>query len=553
MMAKANSRNKGIYMKPRLIAALLLSCFLVLACTENGDDTVSDGDHEATDTMTDGDQSPDSDIEQIDGDLDDDLQESENGHETEPESTLPWLTARLGENPGIFTENGSQVLLRGVNFNHLGDYFQVAPSLPTVDELEDDDWDDAAAMGINVIRLVTTWSFWQPDRDRFDEAYLARVRAAIAEANAHDMYVVIDMHQDAWSKFVFTPVDEVCPEGTHHQKGWDGAPAWATFTDNEPTCTPGRREDSPAVIRAWTNFYANHEGIRDELVKVWAQIATEFAHHSGVAGFDLLNEPGQAESETGAGLAAFYSAAIDAIREAESQAGSPGHVIFFEPSVYATMPDFDMSDDPNLVFAAHNYFESITPGEGLLDRSFGLYTWIAQQYGGLTVWIGEYGSFSDPERNDEWMTRYATLEDAMPGSGGAWWQWSQRCGDPHNVQYPPTPEWLEQQVLTCDKARDFPMVKARCVNRAYPRAVPGILIGIGEGACDGNLTVTGKTTDSGAADLWYPTESPDEPSVSGEGIESIELKKVPGGWRIAVMVNGEYRIAVTMPQARKSR
>ena len=31
-----------------------------------------------------------------------------------------------------------------------------------------DDWDDAAALGTNVIRLVTTWSAWEPQRDRFE-------------------------------------------------------------------------------------------------------------------------------------------------------------------------------------------------------------------------------------------------------------------------------------------------------------------------------------------------------------------------------------------------
>ena len=98
------------------------------------------------------------------------------------DSSLPWLTARRGKSPGIFDSLGRQVLLRGANFNHLGDYFQASPYLPTVDPLEPDDFDKAAATGMNVIRLVTSWSFWQPERGGFDVKYLARVRAAAVGA-----------------------------------------------------------------------------------------------------------------------------------------------------------------------------------------------------------------------------------------------------------------------------------------------------------------------------------------------------------------------------------
>ncbi len=514
----------------------ILLAALIIGCSSNAsenDDQPLDGD-----SRTDGDES-DSDLEI----------EKESDGDQETVTSLPWLTAQRGDHPGIFDARDRQVLLRGVNFNHLGDYFQVHPSLPTVAELGEDDWDEAASFGINVIRLVTSWSFWEPERDRFDEEYLAKVRAAIAEANAHDMYVVIDMHQDAWSKVVFTPADEVCPEGTKHQKGWDGAPEWATFTDNEPTCTPGSREDSPAVIRAWDNFYTNRDGIRDELAELWGRIATEFAHEPGVAGYDLINEPGNGTDTTVEGLTAFYRSAIASIRKAEAETGSKGHVIFYEPSVYAMLPDFDLSDDPNLVFAPHNYMESIVQGEGLLDRSFGLYALLGEQYGGVSIWIGEYGTFSDQEKDEAWMARFAAGEDHYPGAGSAWWQWEQRCGDPHDAQHPPTPDWLTQQLERCDDeeyTRRYSKPPTRCMERAYPRAVPGLLISIGEDACEGNLVVAGSTDRISTADIWFPSQSESEPDpqVTGIGIEKVTAQRVTGGWRLDVDVNGEYQITV---------
>ena len=465
------------------------------------------------------------------------------GRDPASHAPLSRLVAKQGAEAGLYDSIGRQVLLRGVNFNHLGDYFQTDPSLPTVANLGADDWDDASALGTNVIRLVTTWSAWEPERGRIDQAYLARVREAVKQANARDMYVVIDMHQDAWSKFVFTPVEETCPEGTRHQKGWDGAPLWATFTDGEPTCTPGRREDSPAVRRAWDNFYVNREGIRDAFVELWAFIAFEFAHEPGVAGYDLLNEPGNGRDlvSTFAGLTDFYRSAIPAIRDAEARAGSHGHIIFFEPSVYGVPPAFDLGDD-NLVYAGHNYAESIGPSfPGLLDLSFWAFDLLARLYG-TAHWVGEYNSFSDPETNEAWTARYAALEDRYLLSGGAWWQWEQECGDPHNVQYPPTPEWLEQQRQRCGDAR-FDVTT--CLSRAYPRSAPGHLESVTVESCGCNLVVTGTTDSSSDADLWIPSASESEPLATGVGIETVTSRRTAGGWRLAVRVDGEYRIEIT--------
>jgi len=468
--------------------------------------------------------------------------------------SLSRLTAVRGSAPGLIDSLGRQVLLRGVNFNHLGDYFQADPTLPTVAELGEDDWRDLAALGANVVRLVTTWSAWEPERDQFDEDYLARVRAAVDQANAHGMYAVIDMHQDAWSKFVFTPAEEACPEGTRHQIGWDGAPAWATFTDGEPTCTPGRREESPAVRRAWDSFYENRDGIRDELAELWGRIASEFADHPGVAGYDLINEPGNATRfrTTRQGLTAFYRSAIEEIRKAEAKAKSSGHTIFFEFSVTGIPAEFDLSDDPNLVFAPHNYGESIGPNfPGLLDLLFVVYDLLAKLYK-TTVWVGEYGKFSSHEENEIWMARYAALEDRFLNTGSTWWQWEQECGDPHDVRgaYPPSPEWVEQQRETCGDARFRPTT---CVRRAYPRAAPGRLESLAAEACDGNLLMTGSTSVPSTADLWIPSGSENEPLVTGDGILGVAARRVEGGWRLDVGVNGDYRIEVVPADGFTSR
>ena len=467
-----------------------------------------------------------------------------------PPEPPAWLTAVRGPSAGIYDEFGRQVVLRGVNLNHLGDYFSSDPRLPTTSPLTEQDWDDLDAQGVDVVRLVTTWSAWQPTRGVLDTAYLARVDAAVAAARRHGIHVVLDMHQDAWSKFVFTPADETCPGGTRPQIGWDGAPAWATFTDGFPTCTPAAREESPAVMRAWDNFYGNRDGVRTELSKLWATLAAHYADDPTIAGFDLLNEPGDGNDHQGTidGLAAFYREAISHIRAAERSVDGRGHIVFFETTVHGAFVPIDFSDEPNLVFAPHNYAESIGPQiPGLMDVLFGALRLLRAAYG-TALWTGEYGFFGSDDAVK--MARYAPLDDATLGDGGAggtWWQWEQECGDPHDVSgaYPPSEQWILDQLGRCGNSRSDLV----CSDRPYPRAVPGRLTGVVTGVaagCRGPLTVTGSTPNPSTADLWFPSTSAVAPTVSGTGVGAVDATRVgTAGWRLRVGVSGAYRIDVT--------
>lgn len=454
-----------------------------------------------------------------------------------------------GPSARIVDAHGRQVQLRGTNLNHLGDYFQPYPQLPTVLPVTDTDWDEVVARGYDAIRLVTSWSAWEPERDRYDDAYARRVRDTVRTANEHGLYVVIDMQQDAWSRFVSTPADEPCPAGTSPQKGWDGAPAWATLTDGRPTCSPGGREDSPAVRAAWDAFYADRDGIRSELAQLWGRIAAEYAHVPGVAGYDLLNEPGPGSddgSATVAGLTGFFRDSLAAIRAAESSAGAPPHLVLFETMVYGTwVPRF--TDDPDLVFAPHVYAEAIGPSfPGMLDLLFGALRVLGAGYG-TPVWVGEYNQYGSEENQRSWMSRFARLSDANGYAGGTWYTWNYGCGDPHGLQWPATPEWLAQQVGTCPGSRS----PVACDTRSYPRAAPGRVSSIEAAPCGGSLIVTGSTPATSTADLWFrpdPAPSGEDPgpppAVTGDGVVDVEARPQGGGWRLFVRITGDYRIDV---------
>ena len=78
--------------------------------------------------------------------------------------------------PVIVDAAGRQTLLRGVNVNSLGDYWQANRKYPTVVPVTGADWDRIAAQGFDVVRLLVSWSRLEPQRGRFDRAYLAEVR-----------------------------------------------------------------------------------------------------------------------------------------------------------------------------------------------------------------------------------------------------------------------------------------------------------------------------------------------------------------------------------------
>jgi endoglycosylceramidase len=483
--------------------------------------------------------------------------QDEGGSAPTPLPALSPLRAQRGDGPGIFDAQGRQVLLRGINLNSLGDYYQANAHYAPVLPLSSTDFPRMASHGFDAVRLVLSWSALEPERDHVSTEYLKRIRTAVDAAKANGIYVILDMHQDAWGKFIATPPGTPCPPGREPAIGWDGAPEWATITDGRGTCrVPGVRELSFAVSRAFDNFYNDRDGIQAQLIEAWAALAREFAREPAVAGYDLLNEPHFGSNLTGAApvLAAYYGRVIPAIRAAEQAAGGMSHIVFFEPvivwPVADSAPPADFTDDDNIVYAPHNYAESLTDLNALtVEEGFARAAEDAAMYGS-TFWIGEYGWFSDPPSNKQRLVRYAAEEDRRM-IGGAWWQWKQACGDPHSIGQPgaePPPQLILFDYRRCPgDIDDGPVPEWESVlSRPYPRAAPGRLLSLESDGDSGTLQLTG-LADAAAAgarlDLWVPDRNA-APSVTGAGFSDLSMTKVPGGFRILAKVSGSYAVTV---------
>ena len=388
-----------------------------------------------------------------------------------------------------------------MNLNSLGDYYQEDPKLPQVVPVTTQDWAKMASLGMSSVRLIVSWSFLEPTRGSFDEAYVARIKAAVAQAKAHGIYVILDMHQDAWGKYIATPKGTVCPKGTTDNSGWDGAPKWATITDGASTCRPGARESAPAVQHAFNNFYANTDGIQDQFVDTWAKLAGAFADDPAVAGYDLINEPNVSGPVATIGPQYFAMLAhlITAIRKAESAAsGGLHHIVFFEPlldfPLTGNSPPPGFTTDTDIAFAPHNYWESIT--NGILTVAQGVaIDGSASKAWNVPYWIGEYGWWDTSAATVTHLHEFAAAQDAAFGSSD-WWQWKQACGDPHGLSnreaVPPT-SVVQLNTLGCpgDKDEGFTAPLAALVSRAYPREAPGYLTKLVSDYDARTLTVSG--------------------------------------------------------------
>ncbi len=462
---------------------------------------------------------------------------------------LPALHATRGDAPAIVDADGRQVILRGVNLNSLGDYYQDNPKLPPVVKVGGRDWDEMARHGFDVVRLLVSWSKLEPTPGRIDDGYLRQIHRAVDAASARGIYSVIDMHQDAWGKYIASPPGVVCPDGRDPAIGWDGAPKWATLTDGAGTCSAGMREASDAVIAAWDSFYANRNGIMDHLAAVWGRIAHELRRDPAVAGYDLLNEPNHGHNDgeqVKVVLATYYRRSIAAIRKAERGPAAFAHIVFFEPTIYGVPVASTFTADKNIVFAPHHYGESIgnIPIEGLFDY----YASVAKGYRS-PMWVGEYGWFGDPSANAPKLARYAAKEDSLLTSGDTWWQWRQACGDPHSIGHPggtPDRTLIHFQRNECPGDHNGGVVPQwACVWRPYPRASPGRLTALQSG-CKGNLRLSGRATRSGSLEIWYPGAR--RPRVSGQHLSSVGARRVSGGFRITARVDGSYSVLAVSPK-----
>ena len=521
---------------------LLVFVFVIASCGDDDDD----------------DSGGNSPIDDDDDSTDDD---DDTGSDDDDDSTESGLLPLNVLNGRIVDSNGGTVILRGVGVNQLGDYFQGNPDILPVLPLEKRDFEMMAALGLNSVRLVINWSYLEPERGVYDEVYIAKVKEAVEWAREYGIYVILDMHQDAWGKYIATPPDEECSGIRKPNVGWDGAPEWATITDGLSTCILETRELSPAVMRAWESFWSDRDDIQQHFINTWARLASEFLDDPVIAGYNIINEPNWGEHLFDCihtHKPAMHRRVLEAIRQLEGD----GHhkIIFFEPSAlwsfYPKETPVLFTDDPDIVYAPHIY-NSINGvlydilGYDLVgvETNFENAAAEAQTYG-CPFWVGEWWG-SEMEQ----ASKVAELEDRYQ-IGSARWLWKVSCGDPHFMAgcWPYCEGLVEAEKhsvihIQCGDP-DFPEGKelgytptdTLILSRPYPRSFPSPATYIVdpdtpliemEGDSPGGIPLV----------IWFPGDA--EPTWQAEGLGDPVIERVDGGWLIFAEPDiGEWRVSV---------
>jgi endoglycosylceramidase len=399
-----------------------------------------------------------------------------------PEGALPWLHVAhpSGATPYIADEQGRLVLLHGAIPASLVQY---GPGDVMTSPVETAAYDDGrcpatepkspypplcrvdlermAALGFNSMRLPISWSVLEPQRGRFDDTYLDRVAQVVSWARALGMYVIVDMHQNAFTHHV-APGDDV------KLRYNDGAPAWATFTDGLPSHVySGQRELNPAVLEATTNFWYDRDGIQDEYIAAVAHVVRRFKDDSTVAGFGVYNEPLSGWTLPPGFedllLFPFYRRVIDAVTGARD--GLPcwsglfmpavcgyrdlgvddrHHLVFLDTGLLREVTDFPthlglpISSYPNVVLAIHPYTHIYTPDALLLGQHVPntTYPWGGYDQGwdwaerearamGMALFAEEFGDGPD---DDQFILKSQLLEEEKHRAGFAFWTWTEIDG-----------------------------------------------------------------------------------------------------------------------------
>ncbi len=296
--------------------------------------------------------------------------------------------------------------------------------------------------GWNSVRFLVFWGAIEPEKDKFNEAYLDKVEEWLDWYADNDIHVVLDMHQDLYAWKV----------------GFDGAPDWAVDSkgvekgprdENAPWYLAGT---DPAVQNAFQSFWNPEPGqadLQSEWLDALAHLAERFADHPAVIGYDVMNEPSFANGDLEATLAIqaqaaagefqnpnltqFMQRGIEAVRRHDQDSW-----VMIEPTSLLNAFPYpgdlvfeDLKDTrdgpPRLSYAGHLYEPSVHDGGGYAPSSTYVDEWekyrseeAARMQG--VLWFGEWGGAPDQSRMTEFITEVTSMADRQM-AGWAWWSW----------------------------------------------------------------------------------------------------------------------------------
>jgi endoglycosylceramidase len=178
---------------------------------------------------------------------------------------------------------GRVLLLRGINFVP-----KEAPYYPSAFGFDEDDAVWLKEHGFDAVRLGLTGAGIMPAPGQVDEAFLDHLAETVDMLAAHQIYVLLDLHQDGWGE-----------RADGQALGSDGFPEWMTLTGgatNTHTGFPLYYVTNPAIQAAFQSLWDDAPGpdgvpLQASVAAMFGALAERFGDNPWVLGYDVFNEP----------------------------------------------------------------------------------------------------------------------------------------------------------------------------------------------------------------------------------------------------------------------
>ena len=325
-----------------------------------------------------------------------------------PASTAAAITtAELAAVGGrLVDEHGRDVQLRGLNTGGRSKWAPFVP-FPVSEDMDEAGFEAAArayyeplvAWGLNTVRMPFSWEGLEPEEGVWDDDYLRRYEQMVDVAWSLNLRVIVDFHQDVFAA-------QFCG---------DGFPPW---TVSDIFDGPSRHDcadwftrylGDPDVAAAFDRLFDPDGPIQPAFREMWSRMATRFADHPGVLGFEIINEPhwGTANSEVWRSetLPSFYESFAATIREA-----APTKLIFYDSTgidAVAPRSNHHRPAGDFMVYAPHLYDFGLLSGGAPMgtgpESQMEILAGIRNDFD-VPVLIGEFGFANGAEGGLDWLS-----------------------------------------------------------------------------------------------------------------------------------------------------